>query len=149
MWFLREAMRGIDSPGSDSILNHAQQGNRRTIRGLPMTDVLPLMDRMIHTHRKAVRLYLGCFFGALALGVTLFVLTLIISSTFNGTIAKIASGFVMLLAAPPLTLVLKRKDRITALKLMKQTIARTSPDSPDASKVEAIVWSTLQKMAAG
>ena len=115
-----------------------------------MTDVLPLMDRMIHTHRKAVRLYLGCFFGALVLGVALFVLTLVLSSTFDGSpIAKIASGFVMLLAAPPLTLVLRRRDRITALKLMKQTIARTSPDSPEASKVEAIVWSTLQKMAAG
>ena len=107
------------------------------------------MDGLIRSQRRAVKAYFGCFIGALVVGLILLVLTLATPLGGTSIIPKLASGFVMLLCTPPLTQVFKRRDRINALSLMRDTANESDPDSADGKRVEDIVWGTLAKMAGG
>lgn len=106
------------------------------------------IDGLIHNDKRAIHWYFGWFASIVFIGVSL-----IIVSLSTGWIKEIGiaigSAFVLLLAKPPLSEVLKRRDRVTALNALKTAIAQVSPDSPEASRVEALVWEMLKKMLEG
>lgn len=106
------------------------------------------IDQLILNERSAIRWYVAWFVGIVLLGVGLVAVILI--KEWTGDIgAKVGAGFVLLLAKPPLSELLKRRDRVGTLRMLKLSISQVDPDSPEAKRMKDIVWKTLEKMAGG
>ena len=106
------------------------------------------IDLLIHSEKRAIALYVGWFASAVAIGVGLIFLNFILG-WIKGVGPTIGSAFVLMLAKPPLSEVLKRRDRVTALNTVRVWILQAGPDTPEAIHVDAIVWGMLQKMLEG
>ena len=105
------------------------------------------IDQLIVNDRCAIRWYLVWFVGTVLLGVALLVLVII--KWPPNMPQTIGSTFVLLLAKPPLSEVLKRRDRVGTFRALKVCISQVDPDSPEAKRMKDIVWKTLEKMAGG
>jgi hypothetical protein len=106
------------------------------------------IDQLILNERSSIRWYLVWFVGIVLIGVALLVLNL--TKGWLGSVGPtIGNAFVLLLAKPPLSELMKRKDRIGTLKMLKISISQVDPNSPEAKRIKDIVWKTIEKMAGG
>lgn len=106
------------------------------------------IDQLILNERCAIRWYLLWFVGIVLIGVALLAVNL--TKGWLGSVGPtIGNTFVLLLAKPPLSELMKRKDRIGTLKVLKLSVSQVDPASPEATRVKDIVWKTIEKMAGG
>jgi hypothetical protein len=106
------------------------------------------IDQLILNERSSIRWYLFWFMGIVILGIALLALTLTLG-WLKSVGPPVGTAFVLLLAKPPLSELLKRKDRIGTLKMLKISISQVDPNSPEAKRIKDIVWKTIEKMAGG
>jgi hypothetical protein len=106
------------------------------------------IEQIILNERSAIRWYLFWFVGIVLIGVALLVVNLTIG-WLKSVGPSIGSAFVLLLAKPPLSELLKRKDRIGTLRMLKVSVSQVDPESPEAERMKDIVWKTIEKMAGG
>jgi hypothetical protein len=106
------------------------------------------IDQLILSERNSIRWYLFWFVGIVLLGTVLIAVNLALG--WIGQIGpNVGTAFVLLLAKPPLSELLKRKDRIGALRMLKISISQADPGSPEAERMKNIVWKSIEKMAGG
>lgn len=103
------------------------------------------LDKLILNEKRAIFWYLIWFLFVVFIGILLIIVNLA-TGWIREVGPNIGSAFVLLLAKPPLSEVLKRRDRLTALHTLKTSISKVSPDSPELSQIENIFWKMLQKM---
>jgi hypothetical protein len=106
------------------------------------------IDALVLNETKAIRWYVVWFMSTVSIGLMLIIMSLTMS-WMVGIGTTIGGTFVLLLAKPPLTEVLRRRDRISALNTMKISLSQTTLENGEASRVDNIFWSMLQKMAEG
>ena len=106
------------------------------------------IDQLILNERSAIRWHLFWFVGIVLIGVALLAVNLTMG-WLKSVGPAIGNAFVLLLAKPPLSELMKRKDRIGTLKVLKLSISQVDPESPEAKRVKDIVWKTIEKMAGG
>jgi hypothetical protein len=106
------------------------------------------IDQLILNERSSIRWYLFWFVGIIILGVVLLVLTLTMG-WLKSVGPAIGTAFVLLLAKPPLSELLKRRDRVATLKMLKLSLSQVDPDSPESKRMKDIIWKTVEKMAGG
>ena len=106
------------------------------------------IDQLILNEKSSVRWYLFWFVGIILIGVALLAVTLAMG-WLKSVGPPVGTAFVLLLAKPPLSELLKRKDRIGTLKMLKISISQVDPDSPEAKRIKDIVWKSIEKMAGG
>ncbi len=106
------------------------------------------IDQLILNERSAIRWYLVWFVGIVLIGVALLAVNLT-KGWLTSVGPSIGNAFVLLLAKPPLSELMKRKDRIGTLNVLKLSVLQVDPESPEATRVKDIVWKTIEKMAGG
>lgn len=106
------------------------------------------IDQLIAGERSSIRWYLFWFVGIVLLGVVLLAVNLIMG-WLKEVGPTVGTAFVLLLAKPPLSELMKRKDRIGTLKMLKISISQVDPNNPEAKRMKDIVWKTVEKMAGG
>ena len=112
---------------------------------MPVTDNI---DQLILNERRSIQWYLFWFVGIVLLGVALLAVNLTMGWIKNVG-PNVGTAFVLLLAKPPLSELLKRRDRIGALKMLKISISQVEPGSPEAKRMKDIIWKTIERMAGG
>ena len=106
------------------------------------------IDQLILNEKSSIRWYLFWFVGIVLLGVVLLAVNLTMG-WLKEVGPAVGTAFVLLLAKPPLSELLKRRDRIGTLKMLKITISQVDPESPEAERMKDIVWKTIEKTAGG
>ena len=106
------------------------------------------IDQLILSQRRAIQWYLFWFIGIVLLGAALLVVNLTMG-WIKEVAPNVGCAFVLLLAKPPLSELLKRRDRKGTLEMLKVSISQVDPDSPEAKRMKDIVWKTIERMAGG
>jgi len=108
----------------------------------------PPIDHLIQHEVGAIKWYLIWFVLALGIGVALIVsymLSLIEEKIGLG----IGSILFLLFSKPPLSEMLKRRDRIGALKALRTRLISLTPGDPDEMKISEALEKLVQKMLEG
>ncbi len=110
--------------------------------------VTPDIDGLILNEKKAIQWYLCWFVSIVLIGVSLIIVNLA-TGWIKEVGPSVGSAFVLLLAKPPLTELLRRRDRVTALKTLRAFMAQVAPDSDDAKGIEDMFGKMLLNMLGG
>jgi hypothetical protein len=106
------------------------------------------IDRLITNERNAISWYLAWFGIVVSIGIGLILVNLRFG-WIKEVGPSIGSAFILLLAKPPLSEVLKRRDRLAALHTLRASLSQQTPEDALAGKIDAAVWGMLQKMLEG
>lgn len=106
------------------------------------------IDRLIFNEKKAIWWYLAWFGAVVFIGLGLIVVNLQLG-WIKEVGPAIGSAFVLLLAKPPFSEVLKRRDRLTALHTLRASLSQLSPGDPVGGRIDTAIWGMLQKMLEG
>jgi hypothetical protein len=108
----------------------------------------PPIDHLIQHEIGAIKWYLIWFVLALGIGVVLIVaymLSLIEEKIGLG----VGSVLFLLFSKPPLSEMLKRRDRIGALRALRTRATSLTPGDPDEMKIKETLEKVIQKMLEG
>jgi hypothetical protein len=106
------------------------------------------IDRLIVSEKRAIQWYLFWFVGTILIGVALLAVNLTMG-WIKEVAPNVGCAFVLLLSKPPLSELLKRRDRKGTFEMLKVSISQVDPDSAEAKRMKDIVWKTIEKMAGG
>lgn len=102
------------------------------------------LDNLIQNERRAVAWFLAWFILVVLVGVVIIVVNLMLG-LLKELGPALGSGFVLMLAKPPLSEVLKRRDRIAALQTLRHLASIAEPESEELARIEEIVMSMFKK----
>jgi membrane protein implicated in regulation of membrane protease activity len=108
----------------------------------------PPIDNLIQHEIGAVKWYLIWFVSALGIGVALIVAYMLALLEEKIGLA-IGSALFLLFSKPPLSEMLKRRDRIGALKALRTRATSLTPGDPDEMKIKETLEKLVQKMLEG
>jgi len=106
------------------------------------------IERLILSEKRAISWYWGWFGVVVLIGVGLIVLNLRLG-WLRDVGPAIGTAFVLLLAKPPLSEALRRRDRLTALHALKASLSQVNAEDPVRARIDAAIWGMLQKMLEG
>ncbi len=104
------------------------------------------IDRLILNEKRAISWHLAWFLSVILMGGLLIVVN-VSFGWIKEVGPNIGTAFILLLAKPPLSEVLKRRDRLTALDTLKVSLSQMGSD--EAGGVETLLRGMLQKMLEG
>jgi len=124
----------------------------------PMTTDEGMLDGCIDDQRNAIRYFVIFAGGLIALGVTITVMTLLLTrdlapDAFKSFLGS-GGGFVATLSAFPLKEVLTRREKQRALVLLRTRLAGLSglPDATavaERTQIKTVLWKLVEKTAVG